>query len=446
VAADLRCPDPPPAKALSAAQALLVALGALDDDHRITDTGRRMLAMPVHPRLAHMIVTDGSALSCVVAALLEERDVFRGRPDDLPADLTLRVAAVCGTPDDRADRGAVQRARALAADIARRASLPFDLSGVDPDRTGAAVLLAFPDRLAGRRRPGQFQLRTGNGAWLPPTDPLANEPFLVAADLDGKRDRARIRLAAAVDTDDVARNASGELDETATLRWDDERDDLVATVERRLGSLRLGQHVRPATPSEETTDALLRRVRETRLAVLGWSAAAAALRRRVDFLHRQLGEPWPDWSVDHLTATLDVWLRPFLVGATSRTDLERLDMTTVLRSLLPWPLGADVDEHAPATLELPTGRSVPIEYDDVASAHVRVQDLFGLDVHPTAAGRPVVLHLLSPADRPLQITSDLPGFWRGSWADVRKEMAGRYPKHSWPDDPTTAQPRRLRDR
>jgi ATP-dependent helicase HrpB len=436
--------DPPPAPALRAARTLLAELGALDSDGRPTEIGRSMLGLPVHPRLARMITARPDTLSCVVAAIVDERDVLRGRPDDLPADLTLRVRLVCGDlRDDRADRRAVERLRDRAADIARRARIRFDTSTVDADRAGAALLHAFPDRLGARRRPGQFQLATGGGAWLPPTDPLAHEPFLVAADLDGKRDRARIRLAAGIDPEEVAAAAGDTIATTQRLRWDTDRDDLVAEVDRRLGSLRLGTVIRRPEPGEATTAALLDRVAATRLAVLGWSATSIRLRERVAFLHRQLGEPWPDWSVEALVATLSEWLAPYLPGATGRADLESVDLTVVLRSQLPWPAGADLDRLAPDSLELPTGRHVPIDYaTDRPATAVRVQDVYGVTEHPTAGGLPITLTLLSPADRPIQITADLPGFWRGSWSEVRKEMAGRYPKHHWPADPATARPGR----
>lgn len=449
---ELRFPSPPPRQGVRAAEALLRSLGAFDVDGRITAIGRRMLDVPVHPRLARMLVAEPSALGCVVAAILDDRDVFRGRPDELPADLGLRIRVVTGrATDDRADRGAVRRVRERAGDLARRIGITFDPDLVDADRAGAALLHAFPDRLAHRRRPGQFQLRSGSGAWIPDTDPLAHESFVVAADLDGRRDRSRIRLAAALDPDEIASVLADEVDERVRLEWDRERDDLVERVERRLGSMQLGATTRRPTSDPDTVGALIDRVRTTRLAALGWSGVAVRLRRRVSHLHRTVGDPWPDWSVDALLTTLDDWLAPYLVGATGRTDLERLDLALVLRSRLPWPQGADLDVLAPDQLDLPTGRSVPIEYPDDAddeqpSARVRVQDLFGTTAHPTVGGRPVVLHLLSPADRPIQVTSDLPGFWSGSWADVRKELAGRYPKHRWPDDPSTAEPRRLKDR
>jgi len=447
-AQDLAFITPPPRATMRAAAELLTDLGAIDADGQLTKIGRKMLGLPVHPRLARMLVAEPSPLGCALAVLIDERDLFRGRPDDLPADLSLRLLVLAGRAGhDQADRGAVRRLRDRASDLARRMRIRFDVDLIDADRAGAALLHAFPDRLAARRRPGQFQLRTGAGAWLPDSDPLAHEAFVVAADLDGKRGRSRIRLAAALDADDVALTFADEIDERVTVEWDDDRDDLVERVERRLGSMQLGATTRPATSSDATMAALMARVRRTGLAVLGWSATSIGLRQRVDFLHRTVGEPWPDWSVDHLTASLDEWLAPYLPGATGRRDLERVDLAMVLRSQLPWPAGAELDQLAPSHLELPTGRSVPIDYsDDEPGAAVRVQDLFGTTVHPTAGGRPIVLQLLSPADRPIQITADLPGFWAGTWADVRKELAGRYPKHQWPDDPATAAPKRLKDR
>jgi ATP-dependent helicase HrpB len=445
---DLRFIDPPPAGALAQGRELLADLRAIDDTGSITPLGRTMLGLPLHPRLARMVAVERSSLACVVAVLVEERDVFRGRPDDLPADLALRVGVVTGERGhDAADRGAIHRLRDRARDLANRAGIPFDFGTVDADSTGAVLLHGYPDRLAARRRRGQFQLRSGSGAWLPDDDTLADEEFLVAADLDGRRERARIRLAAAVDVDAAIAEFGSEIAERRTLDWEDDRDDLVETVERRLGAIRLGRRAGRPEPGDETTTALMARVRATQLGVLRWTDTATSLRQRVEFLHRTIGDPWPDWTVPSLVATVDEWLAPYLPGATGRTDLDRLDVAMVLRSQLPWPEGADLDDLAPAVLTLPTGRSVPIDYTgDQPDASVRVQDLFGVTIHPTAGGVPIRLHLLSPADRPIQVTADLPGFWAGSWSEVRKDMAGRYPKHRWPDDPATADPKRMKDR
>jgi len=445
---ELQFIDPPPAGALEQARELLRDLDAVDGNGSITELGNTMLGLPVHPRLARMVAIDRSTLACLVATLVEERDVFRGRPDDLPADLSLRVAVLCGRDrHDAADRGAVHRLRDRAGDLARRSRIRFDLDDVDPDRSGAVLLLGYPDRIAARRRSGQFQLRSGSGAWLPDDDTLADVDFLVAADLDGRRDRARIRLAAAVDADDVIASFGSEVVERRTIAWDADRDDLVETVERRLGAIQLGRRAGHPAAGDETMVALMQRVRATKLGALRWTDPAASLRQRVEFLHRTIGEPWPDWSTDHLVDTLDDWLAPYLPGASGRADLERLDLVTVLRSQLPWPVGADLDEVAPGALDLPSGRAVPIDYTgEQPDAFVRVQDLFGVTTHPTAGGVPIRLHLLSPADRPIQVTADLPGFWAGSWTDVRKDMAGRYPKHQWPIDPAAAAPKRLKDR
>ncbi|MDQ3469940.1 MAG: ATP-dependent helicase HrpB, partial [Actinomycetota bacterium] len=284
--------------------------------------------------------------------------------------------------------------------------------------------------------------RTGAGAWVRPTDPLADVEFLVAADLDGKRANARIRLAAEVDASAIPSLIDGAV-EDRRLEWDDDADDLVERVERRLDGLRLGaQRHRPA-PSEETTAALVRRVRATKLETLPWTPAAQQLRARVALLRSTIGEPWPDLSDRRLLEALDDWLAPYLVGASGRADLDRLDVALLLRHQLPWPLGAELDALAPASCELPSGRVAPIDYTaERPTVSVRVQDVFGVRVHPAVAGGrvPLTLSLLSPADRPIQVTADLPGFWAGSWADVRKDMAGRYPKHRWPQDPSTEVP------
>ena len=310
----LRFIDEPPSGALAQARELLRDLYAIDaDDGSITPLGRTMLGLPVHPRLARMVAVDRTSLACVVATLVEERDIFRGRPDDLPAEIALRVAVLCGRDrHDAADRGTVHRLRERAADLARRAGIEFDLDRVDPDRAGAVLLLGYPDRLAGQRRTGQFQLRSGSGAWLPEDDSLSDELFVVVADLDGRRDRARIRLAAAVDADEVIAAFGPDISERRTVEWDTDRDDLVESVERRLGAIQLGRRTGRPEPGEQTTAALMARVRSTELRVLRWTDAARSLQQRVAFLHRSLGDPWPDWSTSALVSTLDEWLAPYL--------------------------------------------------------------------------------------------------------------------------------------
>jgi ATP-dependent helicase HrpB len=326
-----------------------------------------------------------------------------------------------------------------AGDLARRAGTRLDFDALDPERSGHLLLLGYPDRLAARRTsPGQFQLRTGTGAFTDRKDPLAEQAFVVAADVDGDRKNTRIRLAAAIEADDVIATLGDQVEARRTLVWDRDRADLVERIEHRLGSMRLSEVVRRPRPGAETTAALVDRVRATRLAALGWTPASSGIRERVRFLRQTFGDPWPDWSDKALIASLDEWLAPYLAGATGAADLQGLDLAVVLRSQLPWPEGADLDRLAPTHWDLPNGRRAAIDYSgDTPVLAVRVQQLYRVNEHPTIAeGRvPLQLQLLSPADRPIQITSDLPGFWAGSWAEVRKDMAGRYPKHDWPADP-----------
>jgi ATP-dependent helicase HrpB len=456
--ASLAFVDPPPAKALAAARELLVDLGALvesgESGSTITGMGRAMLALPLHPRLAHMVVAAPDAdrpLACVIAAIVDERDLLRGRADELPADLALRVRVVCGDErHDRADRRVTERVRDRALDIARRAGVPLVLREVDADRAGAVLALGFPDRVAVRRsQPGQFQLRTGGGAWVAKDDPLAREPFIVAADLDGNRTSARVRLGAGLDAAELERALAHRIDRRESLVWDKERNDLVLRVEARLGNMVIADRRQSPPAGPPTVAALLQRVVATRLGALDM-ASAASLRARVAFVRRlQPGGDWPDLGDRALVETVDDWLAPYLVAATGRSDLDRLDVAMLLSSQWSWDRQMSLADLAPLSFTTPTGRDVTIDYArDLPTAAVRVQDLFGMVTHPTVMNGtvPVALELLSPADRPLQITSDLPGFWRGTWADVRKEMAGRYPKHHWPVDPSTAPPKRLKDR
>jgi ATP-dependent helicase HrpB len=482
---DLRFVDPPPERALTEARTLLVELGALEPvDHTSafpadsvapatgsakkgteegartgdpgsrhpapTALGREMVDLPLHPRLARMVIggraADQGWLGCLLAALLEDRDVLRGRPDELPTDVGLRLALL-DDPGHRhplADGRALRRARDRAQDLARRAGVATGWA--DPTEAGGLLMLAYPDRVAqARGGAGRFVLRAGTEGWLAAGDPLAPEPFLAVAEVDGRRRGGRIRLAAPVDRDQIEAVLGDQVVEHARIEWDRDRDDLVARVEHQLGRLRLGVSERRPAPGLPTTRALLDRVKDTGLALLPWTPAARSLQARVTFLHAVLGEPWPDLSDRALRRSLGDWLEPLLAGATGRADVERIDLTRVLRGLVPPHVAGDVDRLAPPTVTLPSGRAAPLAYDggapdDPPVLRVRVQQLFGVTETPTVAGGrvPVSLHLLSPADRPVQVTSDLAGFWAGSWHDVRKDMAGRYPKHAWPADPTAA--------
>ncbi|MEP7203796.1 MAG: ATP-dependent helicase HrpB, partial [Ilumatobacteraceae bacterium] len=338
---ELQFIDQPPARAMQQAHDLLRRLGALEGDGRPTSTGRAMLALPLHPRLARMVIGVAAAdkgLACVVAAILDERDVLRGRADELPADLALRVRIVCGHDyHDRADRRDIARVRDRANDIAQRSNAHIDFDGIIAEHTGATLALAFPDRVAVRRRQaGQFQMRTGSGAWLAATDNLADEKFIVAADLDGNRSSARVRIGAGIDGADLISSLGNEVERVQTLTWDKQRDDLVSHETVKLGSMLLDEQYRPATPGDETVAALAERVRATRLGVLNWTDKARQLRQRLAFASTHLGDDWPNVDDKTLVASLHEWLVPFLHLATNRSDVANIDLEMVLTTMLSW--------------------------------------------------------------------------------------------------------------
>jgi ATP-dependent helicase HrpB len=441
--------DALPEKSLRVATETLTMLHLLNSDGHITPLGKAVLGLPLHPRLGTMVARNRDLhphgwIACVVAALLEERDIMRGKPDTLPADLALRVKAVLGIAHhDAADRGATRRVLEAARDIARRSSIHTDDNVSDEavdSLCGVVLLSAYPDRLGMRRTsPGQFVMRGGGGVTMDSKDPIAREKFVVAADIDAQRSTSRLRRGAAVDIEFIATVLGDDVELESYLLWDKSRDDLVQRVVRKVGSIRIDERDLQPTPGTDTTDALLERVRATNLAVLG-NGSAAAFRQRIAFLRHHQGDPWPETSNAHLLATLEEWLVPFLAGATSRNDLAKVDVTMVLQSTLGWDASSQLDQLAPAQFSPPRGQPVDINYADPAAPtiSIRVQHLYGVTTHPSVLNKtvPLRIQLLSPAQRPIQITADLPGFWKGSWAQVRKEMAGRYPKHDWPVDPS----------
>ena len=442
--ADLAFLDPPPPTALGHAVELLTRLGAVDADGRPTATGRRMVDLPLHPRLAHLVVVDRTRLACVLAALVEERDVLRGRPGEVEVGIDERVRLVTerSRTHPRLDQEACRTIRRRADELTRRMGDVAD--SVDLDRIGPTLALAFPDRVAQRRGPGRFVLRTGRAVALPRHDPSGDEPFLVVADLappgpDSPDDR--IRLAARIDEDDLRTGLGAEIDHAVTLAWTD-TGRLEQRDEERLGALVLRSSVGRPEPGPATVVALLDRVRERGLGLLRWSPAARRLQARAGFARRFLGPSWPAVDDDALLATLDEWLAPLLGRATGAGDLARVDVLGVLRGRLGHRLH-ELDQVVAPSVTVASGRSVAVDYDDdPPSIAVRAQELYGTTVHPSvAAGRvPLTVEVLSPAGRPIQVTADLPGFWQGSWASVRRDMISAYPKHDWPADPSSAAP------
>ncbi len=444
----LRLLDPPTEVAVAEARDTLSLLDAVDGDGRITDAGRRMLELPVHPRLAAMLQGAGDGPlawpAAILAALLTERDVIGGRPAKRPADLWPRVQLVA----DRTHRVPDTDVPALNA-VRRRAAELLDRVGgteatVHPGDLGRTLALAYPDRLAQRRRGqgGRFRLRNGMGGEVDRGDALFTEDMLVVADLQGPKRRVRIARAAAIDPIDVELGFASEMTERSYLTWDEERDDLRLRVERRLGAIDFGTSDQPVEPSDEVTGALVTRIVDTGLDVLPWTERARQLQARAALVTEHRPEldlaPIDD---DHLLAEAGVVFGPWLPGATGRADLDTLDLLGLLRTRLGREGSAEVDRLAPSHHRLPGGRTVAVDYRAGSPRiSVRAQDAYGITETPRLldGAVPLTFELLSPADRPIQVTADLARFWAGSWAEVRKEMAGRYPKHHWPEDPSTA--------
>lgn len=456
--------DPPPAPALAQSRALLRSLGAIDAAGRITPHGGEMAALGVHPRLAHMMLIGrrwGSArLACRIAALLGERDIVKGAPRQSDADLRLRVELLGEgrdpgllPPGFTLDRGAIERVRQTARHYARLVGGRDD-SDIDVQQTGRLLAQAYPDRIGQLRPggPGQFRLSNGRGAELPATDPLAAEEFLAIAELDGERRSARIFHAAPVSRADLLEDFSGAIETTESIAWDEREGAVLARRRRQLGALLLKTEPLLDPPPERVAAALLDGIRALGLSALNWSRDAENLRGRVNFLRRHFTESkgkdempdWPDLSDAALLATLDRWLAPYLMGITRRAQLASVDVAAALRDRLDHSLQRTLDRLAPTRVTVPSGSTLPIDYGagDVPVLAVRLQELFGARQTPAIAGGqvPLLLHLLSPAGRPLQVTRDLGGFWTGSYPAVRNEMRGRYPKHPWPEDPLAALP------
>ncbi len=424
---------PPPAGALAEAQALLTALGALGPDGAITDHGRALAGLPLHPRLGHMLAVAG-ADAAPLAALLSERDPLRGAP----ADLTLRLDALAGRPGaPAADPRALDRLRTEAARLARAARRLG--KGAAEASAARMAALAYPDRI-GLRRPGEaprYVLSGGKGAALDPADPLAGARLLVVTDTDGDPREARIRQAVPIAESDLRDLFADRIDEVALCTWSRRERRVTARLQERLGALALTDRPWRDAPPEALAAAMLDGVREMGLV---WTDAARRLRARVE-LARAGGADLPDMSDDALMAGLEDWLAPHLAGIRTEAAWRGFDIAPALAAMLDWPQGQTLDRLAPPHFVTPLGRRVPIDYDrDPPEIALRLQEMFGVTDHPMVAGRPLLVTLLSPAGRPVQSTADLPGFWASSYADVRRDMRGRYPKHPWPEDPAAADP------
>jgi ATP-dependent helicase HrpB len=446
--------DVPPAAAYAQAQDLLDRLGALDGE-ALTRHGQAMAELPAHPRIAHLLLR-GQALgladmACDVAALLGERDILRGAG----ADLHSRLVLLSG--EERAARGAqggVQRARQLARQyrgyLRGKASEPVS----DPDHPrwlGALLALAYPDRVAQQRRAGgaEYRLANGRAALFAEADSLMKQAWLVIADLGSRQGQREERIYLAADFDPALFDSvlAEQVRIVDQLDWDEREGVLRAERQRKVGELILSRE--PLTGLDETarSQALVNLVRRKGLELLPWTPelrqwqARVALLRQLDMAGKGESE-WPDVSDAALLKSLEHWLMPYLGKVSRLSHFANLDLSSIVHNLLPWPLPQRLDELAPHHLSVPSGSSIRLDYSEQPPIlAVRLQELFGLAETPRiAGGRQVVkLHLLSPARRPVQVTQDLANFWRSTYAEVKKDLKGRYPKHYWPDDPLVAE-------
>lgn len=444
--------DPPPAGAFAQARALLRQLGALDTQGALTAHGRRLAHVTVHPRLAHMIVTavplDLAAHACDLAALLSERDILQGGPGWRHADLRIRVEALRGARNHLAgatvNRTGCERVRRAAEQWRRQLHLAA-ASGDGTEHTGALLALAYPDRIAQRiaGSEGRYRLANGRGAAFQTVQGLSQDEYLVVAQLDGTGDWARILLAAPVGLADLQQHCAEQIQAVDLLEWDDRSESVRARRQRRLGQLILDDRATHDPDPTQVAAALLFGIRKAGLACLPWNNELQQWRARVGFLHR-IDPTWPDLSDAALEKHLEAWLGPFVGGLTSLAQVRRLDLHPPLESLLTWQQRQELPRLVPTHLTVPSGSHVKLDYDqqETPVLAVRLQEMFGCQDTPRIAGGrvPVMVHLLSPAGRPVQVTKDLASFWRSAYQEVKKELRGRYPRHHWPDDPLAATP------
>lgn len=433
-AAGLAFLDAPPAVAMKEARALLTELGALDAQGRITEEGRKLRALPLPPRLARMVVDAGEEgageMAANIAAVLTERGLGG---DDV--DLTHRLDQF------RRDRSArAQDARAMAKRWAPN-------GGAGDMSIGAILSLAYPDRVAKNRGSGgAFVLANGRGGNVDPASSLAREPFIVVAELTGAANASRVVLAAPMTLEEIEQRFADKTEDRDAVTFDNASTSLRARRTRRLGAIVLAEQIKQVTPHADTARIFAQGLIAQGLDRLDWSKAALQWRTRVQFLRKAEGDEWPDMSDEGLARSAADWLEPLLADKISRNQISAGELFDAVSNLVPWNLRRRLDDEAPTHFTAPTGTNVPVDYEaeQGPTISIRLQELFGLSSHPSIAGGriPLVIELLSPGHKPVQITRDLPGFWRGSYSDVRTEMRGRYPRHPWPDDPASALPTR----
>lgn len=463
---DLPWIDPPPRTAVQEARELLEQLGALDGGGRITPAGRTMAGLGLSPRLAHLLLRAQACgsleLGCELAVLLSERDPLN--PRDAGSDLLCRLDWLRARASEPADRLAPGRSsqrremQKLQADLKRQVLASSRRDGATNAQTTAskprsaaseeamaARLLgwAYPERIAlsRGRGDGRFLMRGGRGAVLHPDDPLADAEALAIAIADGEGAEARVRLAVRLERADLEELAAAQGQESLEARWDPQAERVRCERSLRLGALVLARTPWPEARGEEVQAAMAEGLRQLGLAALPWCPRSRSLQQRLGLAHRWLGPPWPDRRLERLEDDPAAWLGERLSGLRSRQDLRQLDLIEALWGELDWAERQQLERWFPETIAVPSGRRVALDYvGEEPVLAVKLQEMFGATVSPTLLdGRlPVTVQLLSPAGRPAALTRDLAGFWSSGYAEVRRELRGRYPKHPWPEDPRQA--------
>ncbi len=446
--------DPPPLAAQAQARELLRRLGALDEHERITPHGKAMAQLALHPRLAHMLLRAQEwklgGVACDLAALLNERDVMKGagsaRDADVRSRLELLRRGAQGTGGSSFDSAALQRVMQASRQWQKHLRVEA-AQAQDMHSAGMLLALAYPDRIAQRRGAEGYRylLANGRGAFLQEGEGLAKAEYLAVADVDGGEREARIYLAAPLDERDLEQACGAQIETVEQVVWASREQAVTARRQRRYGELVLKDDPLQKPDPQKVLQALLHGVCELGVAALSWTPAARNWQARVSLLRRATGESaWPDVSDVALGAMLDHWLAPHVRGITRWSDVQRVDLMPALQELIDWKQRQALDDAAPTHITVPSGSRIALDYThgDTPVLAVRLQELFGLSNTPRVAnGRvPLLLHLLSPARHPVQVTGDLASFWKNSYQDVKKDLKGRYPKHYWPDDPLQAQP------
>lgn len=440
--------DPPPAAAYQQARELLVQLGALHEDGGLSAHGKRLASLPLHPRLAHMVLQaiplELGALACELAVMLSERDFMRearGRDADIRTRIEVLWRAAQGEQRADVDFGLCRRIAAEAKVLMQQ--LGIRPSGNQANASGLLLAFAYPDRVAQRRSTGRFLLSSGRGAVLPELQPLSNERYLVAAELDDNGAESRIYVAAPIQEDELLEAFEGRLLKEQEVVWEQATGSVKARQRLRLSAIILKENPVQDPNPDLVLQALISGIQAESLELLPWTRSARQLQQRVMFLHR-FDVEWPDMGDVNLLASLEDWLGPHLYGLKNKGALGRLNLTSILEEMLTWEQRRWLEEWAPTHIQVPSGSRIPVDYsvNESPSLSVRLQEMFGLaDTPRIAKGRvPVTLHLLSPAQRPVQVTKDLASFWRDAYFEVKKDLKGRYPKHYWPDDPMAAMP------